>query len=117
MRTWAGSIFTENGSTGADASPFTSLSAEKLPAFRQLLQETGLAAEQVCFVGDDVPDLPLLVQCGLAVAVADACADVRAAAHYITRQPGGRGAVREVIELILNCQGLWQRVVERFRNW
>ena len=57
-----------------------------------------------------------LHHCGLAAAVADACAEVRAAAHYITRAPGGRGAVREVIELILRCQGAWQRLVDPMRN-
>ncbi len=90
--------------------------AEKLPAFRRLLAETGLCPEQVCFIGDDVPDLSVLVNCGLAVAVADACPEVRVAAHHVTRRAGGRGAVRETIELILRCQGHWQRIVERFRS-
>ena len=90
--------------------------ADKLAAYRQLLAETGLRPEEVCFVGDDLPDLPVLRSCGLAAAVADACAEVRADAHYVTRAPGGRGAVREVIELVLRCQGQWQGVVERYRN-
>jgi 3-deoxy-D-manno-octulosonate 8-phosphate phosphatase (KDO 8-P phosphatase) len=89
--------------------------ADKLAAYRQLLDGSGLRPEQVAAVGDDLPDLPLLGNCGLAVAVADACAEVRAEAHCITRTPGGRGAVREVIELILRCQGRWQPVVERYR--
>lgn len=89
---------------------------EKMAAFRELLAAGGLRPEQVCFVGDDVPDLPLLLSAGLAVAVADACPEVRAAAHYVTRAAGGRGAVRETIELILRCQGAWQQVVERFRS-
>jgi 3-deoxy-D-manno-octulosonate 8-phosphate phosphatase (KDO 8-P phosphatase) len=89
---------------------------EKLPAYRRLLADTGLAPEQVCYVGDDVPDLAVLVNCGLAVAVADACAEVIAAAHHVTRAAGGRGAVRETIELILRCQGQWQQIVERFRG-
>lgn len=90
--------------------------ADKLPAFRGLLPDTGLRPEQVCFVGDDLPDVPVLRQCGLAVAVADGCPEARAAAHYVTCLPGGRGAVREVIELILRCQGQWQQIVERYRN-
>jgi 3-deoxy-D-manno-octulosonate 8-phosphate phosphatase (KDO 8-P phosphatase) len=90
--------------------------ADKLAAYRDLLAGAGLRPEQVCFVGDDLPDLPLLRHCGLAVAVADACPEVRADAHYVTRAPGGRGAVREVIELILRCQGRWQRAVERYRG-
>ena len=91
-------------------------SPEKLPAYRQLLAECGLRAEQVCYVGDDIPDLPILRNCGLAVAVADASPDVLADAHYITRAPGGRGAVREIVELILRCQGHWQPLVERLRS-
>ena len=79
--------------------------AEKLPAFQGLLADAGVTAEAVCYVGDDLPDVPPMRACGLAVAVADACAEARADAHYITRTPGGRGAVREVIELILRCQG------------
>ncbi|HMF19318.1 MAG TPA: HAD hydrolase family protein [Gemmataceae bacterium] len=88
--------------------------ADKVPAFQQLLQ--GLAPEQACYVGDDLPDLPVLLRSGLAVAVADACPEVIAAAHYVTRAAGGRGAVRETIELILSAQGLWQGCVARFRN-
>jgi 3-deoxy-D-manno-octulosonate 8-phosphate phosphatase (KDO 8-P phosphatase) len=89
---------------------------EKMAAYRDLLAGAGLAPEQVCFIADDVPDLPVLLNCGLAVAVADACPEVRAAAHYVTRAGGGRGAVRETIELILRCQGQWQKIVERFRG-
>jgi 3-deoxy-D-manno-octulosonate 8-phosphate phosphatase (KDO 8-P phosphatase) len=79
---------------------------EKLPAYRRLLEENGAADESVCYIGDDLPDLPPLHACGLAVSVADGCPEARAAAHYITRAAGGRGAVREVIDLILRCQGL-----------
>lgn len=89
--------------------------ADKGAAFRQVLGAAGLTPEQAAFVGDDLPDLPALLSSGLAVAVADACAEVRAAAHYVTRTAGGRGAVREVVELILRCQGHWARVVEQFR--
>jgi YrbI family 3-deoxy-D-manno-octulosonate 8-phosphate phosphatase len=89
---------------------------EKLPAYREILEATGFRPEQVCCIGDDVPDLPLLNHCGLAVAVGDACPEAAAAAHYVTRACGGRGAVREAIELILRSQGHWQKLVERFRN-
>ncbi len=82
--------------------------AEKLPAFRRLLADAGVGPEAVCYLGDDLPDLPPMRACGLAVAVADACAEARADAHYITRTPGGHGAVRETIELILRCQGQWK---------
>lgn len=90
--------------------------ADKRAAFAALLDATRLTPAQVCYVGDDLPDLPLLRQCGLAVAVADACGEAREDAHYVTQQPGGRGAVREVIERILRCQGCWQPVVDRYRN-
>src|SRR5437764_5926334 len=65
--------------------------ADKLAAYRQLLAGAGLRPEQVAFVGDDLPDLPLLGNCGLAVAVADGCAALRAAAQYATRAPACRG--------------------------
>jgi len=85
--------------------------AEKLPAYQNLLASAGVATEAVCYIGDDLPDLPPMRVCGLAVAVADACAEARAGAHYITRTPGGQGAVRETIELILRCQGHWDQLM------
>jgi len=90
--------------------------ANKLAALRRLLGEAGVTAERTCYVGDDLPDLPPLRNCGLAAATADACAEVRADAHYVTQAPGGHGAVREVIELILRCQGRWQPLVDRPRG-
>jgi 3-deoxy-D-manno-octulosonate 8-phosphate phosphatase (KDO 8-P phosphatase) len=81
--------------------------SEKLSAYGRMVTEAGVRDEAVCYIGDDVPDVPPLRQCGLAVAVADACPEVRAVAHYITQAPGGRGAVREAIELVLRCQGRW----------
>lgn len=83
--------------------------ADKLPAYRQLLADTGMRPEQACYIGDDLPDLPVMRESGLAVAVADACPEARAAAHYVTLARGGAGAVRETIELILHCQGLWPK--------
>jgi YrbI family 3-deoxy-D-manno-octulosonate 8-phosphate phosphatase len=88
----------------------------KLAAYRHVLESLGVSPHQVCFVGDDLPDLPLLRHCGLAVAVADACPEARQAAHYVTRAGGGQGAVREAIELILHSQGSWQKVVQRYRE-
>ena len=88
---------------------------EKLPAFEELLAATGLRPEQVCAIGDDVPDLPVLSRCGLAVAVADACAEVRHAADYTTVTAGGRGAVRDAIEWLMKLQGSWDAVVAKYR--
>jgi 3-deoxy-D-manno-octulosonate 8-phosphate phosphatase (KDO 8-P phosphatase) len=90
-------------------------SPEKRPAFETVLRETGCRADQVCAVGDDLPDLPILRRAGLAVAVADACREVREEAHHITAAPGGRGAVREAIEWLLQLQGSWVGVVQGFR--
>jgi 3-deoxy-D-manno-octulosonate 8-phosphate phosphatase (KDO 8-P phosphatase) len=87
---------------------------EKLPAFARILRETGMSPDQVCAVGDDLPDLPVLTRCGLAVAVADAAAEVRSIAHLVTGSPGGRGAVREVVEWLMRGQGTWDRVVAEF---
>lgn len=95
--------------------PVVQGAADKLPAFEELLRGQEISAERVCAIGDDVPDLPLLRRCGLAVAVADACPEAIADAHYVTRSPGGRGAVREVIERILQAQGIWQRLVQEYR--
>jgi 3-deoxy-D-manno-octulosonate 8-phosphate phosphatase (KDO 8-P phosphatase) len=87
---------------------------DKLTGFRMLLQEHDLKEDQAAYLGDDVPDLPVLRSCGLAVAVADACPEARELAHYVTRTSGGRGAVRETIELVLRAQGRWQEAVARF---
>jgi 3-deoxy-D-manno-octulosonate 8-phosphate phosphatase (KDO 8-P phosphatase) len=65
----------------------------------------------VAYVGDDLPDLPLLDRAGLAVAVADAVYEVKRAAHYITVAKGGEGAIREVVELILKSQGKWKKAI------
>lgn len=86
--------------------------SDKGRALAQVLEAAGVGPERVAAVGDDLPDLPLLARCGLAVGVRDGCAEVRAAAHYVTRAPGGRAAVRETVERILRCQGRWPRAVE-----
>jgi 3-deoxy-D-manno-octulosonate 8-phosphate phosphatase (KDO 8-P phosphatase) len=79
--------------------------SDKTGPFEILLSEQALTAAAVCYVGDDAPDVPVLTRAGLAVAVADAGLEARAVAHYITRAPGGRGAVAEVVSLVLHCQG------------
>ncbi len=86
----------------------------KVEAFEGLMSEAGVEPGRACFVGDDVVDIPLMRRCGLAVAVADATPDARAAAHYVTRLPGGFGAVREVCELILKAQGRWDELMRRY---
>jgi 3-deoxy-D-manno-octulosonate 8-phosphate phosphatase (KDO 8-P phosphatase) len=86
----------------------------KLEAFESLMSEAGVEPDGAAFVGDDVVDIPLMRRCGLALAVADATPDTRAAAHYVTGAPGGFGAVREVCELILKAQGRWEELMRRY---
>jgi len=74
---------------------------EKVSAFRELIAAAGVSAEEVAFIGDDTPDAEVFPFVGLAVAVADAHESVRSAAHYVTRSSGGRGAVRELIDMLL----------------
>ncbi len=88
---------------------------EKLPAYEEILREARLDDEDVAYVGDDLPDLPVLNRAGLAVAVANAVPEVKRAAHYVTARPGGAGAVREVVELILKAQGKWARAIQTAR--
>lgn len=87
---------------------------QKWPAAQEIVQSLGLTLEQVCYIGDDLPDLPVIRQVGLGVAVADAAAELRAAAHLVTVKPGGHGAVRELIETILKAQGRWEDLVEKY---
>ena len=87
---------------------------DKLAETEAILAECGLSWEQVAFIGDDLPDLPVVLRCGLGVAVADACAEVTAAAAIVTRLPGGRGAVREVIEQMLRARGSWDAIVQQY---
>ena len=87
---------------------------DKLAAAAAIVAECGLSWEQTAFVGDDLPDLPVVMRCGLGVAVADACAELRAAAVLVTERPGGRGAVREVVERMLEARGGWAPIVDRF---
>ena len=89
---------------------------DKLAAFDELLAEACVGPSEVAFVGDDVVDIPLMLRSVLAVAVADAGRDTRAAAHYVTRLPGGFGAVREVCELILKAQGRWDELMKRYTS-
>jgi 3-deoxy-D-manno-octulosonate 8-phosphate phosphatase (KDO 8-P phosphatase) len=86
----------------------------KLDVYEKILVDTKLTHDEVAYIGDDLIDIPLLRRVGLAVAVADAVEEVKAVAHLITQRPGGQGAVREVIELILKAQGHWDSLIERY---
>lgn len=83
---------------------------DKLGSFMEILGDSGLTAEQVAFVGDDLTDLPLLKRVGLAVGPTNSRPEVCEVAHWITPSRGGRGAVRDVIELLLRAQGRWAEI-------
>jgi len=87
---------------------------DKLSVFEEILQQEGISASEAAYVGDDVIDLPVMRNCGFAVAVANARDEVKKEAHYVTRHPGGDGALRDVIEYVLKAQGKWQHVVSEY---
>jgi YrbI family 3-deoxy-D-manno-octulosonate 8-phosphate phosphatase len=90
--------------------------SDKLATSMEILDQLGIAPAQTCFIGDDLPDLPVVCAVGLGVAVADACEELRASAGYVTRARGGAGAVRETIELILKAQRRWDDVIQPYRS-
>lgn len=87
---------------------------DKLAAAREIIEELTLEPDQVCYLGDDLPDIPVLRMVGLGVAVADASAEVRQVAHYATTCVGGSGAVREAIEMILQSQRRWDDLIQLY---
>jgi 3-deoxy-D-manno-octulosonate 8-phosphate phosphatase (KDO 8-P phosphatase) len=87
--------------------------ARKLEAFAALLERRGIGWEDAAFVGDDLADLKVLRRVGWPVAVANAVAEVKAAAAFVTRAAGGHGAVREVVEMLLKARGQWPDLLER----
>ncbi|HEV3163585.1 MAG TPA: HAD family hydrolase [Isosphaeraceae bacterium] len=89
---------------------------EKAEPFRTLIGEMGFDPSQVCYVGDDLPDLPVLTTVGLAACPADAVAEVQQVVHLVTQAAGGRGAVREVVEVILKHQGAWDELVGGYQK-
>ena len=86
----------------------------KRTAYQELKEKRGLTDDEVAYVGDDLIDLPLLLQVGFPAAVADATDEVRACAAYISREPGGHGAARDIIEFILKAQGRWEELIAPF---
>ncbi len=86
---------------------------DKGAAYQNLRDELGLRDDEVCYIGDDLIDLPAMTRAGLAVAVADAAEEVKAAAGLVTGRPGGRGAVREAVEHILKNEGVWEDTIAR----
>lgn len=87
---------------------------DKLPVAQQVIESLNLSPEKVCYIGDDLTDLRVMNHVGMAAAVADAVAEVRSAAHWTAKSPGGGGAVRELVEALLKSQKRWDESIREF---
>jgi len=87
---------------------------EKIPILEQILADSGRPAGEIAYIGDDFTDVPIFHRVGLAVATANARPEVKQHAYYITRTPGGGGAVREVVELLFKAQGQWEEILRKY---
>src|SRR5271169_3762988 len=87
----------------------------KMPAYEEILKKAGVSDSAVAYVGDDLPDIPLMLRAGLAVAVGDAVPEVKRAAHYTTKPLAGHGAIREAVELVLKSKGIWEAMIDKAR--
>lgn len=90
---------------------------DKVAAFEEILKKDKITPDQVGFIGDDLVDLPLLSRVGFAVGVADAAEEVKESVDYVTRHTGGKGAVREVCELILKSQEKWEKLLSALKSY
>jgi 3-deoxy-D-manno-octulosonate 8-phosphate phosphatase (KDO 8-P phosphatase) len=87
----------------------------KMPAYEEILRKAGVPDSAVAYIGDDLPDIPLLRRAGLAIAVGNAVPEVKQAAHYTTKALPGHGAVREAVELVLRSKGIWEAMIDKAR--
>jgi 3-deoxy-D-manno-octulosonate 8-phosphate phosphatase (KDO 8-P phosphatase) len=87
---------------------------DKLSVYQQIKIDEGVTDEEIAYAGDDLPDLPVMRLVGLAIAVADAVEEVRERAHFVTNKAGGRGAAREIVELLLKAQDRWRDSIQRY---
>jgi 3-deoxy-D-manno-octulosonate 8-phosphate phosphatase (KDO 8-P phosphatase) len=87
----------------------------KMPAYEEILQKAAVSDSAVAFIGDDLPDIPLMRRAGLAVAVGDAVPEVKQVAHYTTKALAGHGAIREAVELVLKSKGVWKAMIDKAR--
>ena len=85
----------------------------KIPAFEEIVKLAGVPESAVAYVGDDLPDLPVMRRVGLAIAVGDAVPEVKAAAHHVVKARAGGGAIRETVELILKSKGIWKEMIDK----
>ena len=87
---------------------------DKIKALEEIMAEAQVSLHECTYIGDDLAEIPVMLQVGLAVAVADAVMETKQAAHFITEHNGGAGAVREVCDLILKAQGRWEELMKRY---
>ena len=88
----------------------------KLGPYAELKEKLNLKDEEICFIGDEIIDIPVLRRCGFGAAPADSASEAKKASHYICKNGGGRGCVREVIDMVLKARGLWDTAVKRYLN-
>ncbi len=86
----------------------------KIEAYQDLKKKTGFEDKQIAYIGDDLPDIPVMKKVGFAVAVANCSDETKEAAHYVTKNQGGKGAIREVTDLIIKLQQKWGKIMERY---
>ncbi len=87
--------------------------ATKMAAFDECVQKAGVQLDEVAYMGDDLPDMPVAQRAGLAIAVANAAPELKAISHYVTQRAGGAGSAREIVELILKAQGRWEEAIPK----
>jgi 3-deoxy-D-manno-octulosonate 8-phosphate phosphatase (KDO 8-P phosphatase) len=87
--------------------------ATKMAAYEECVQKAGVQEDEVAYMGDDLPDMPVAKRSGLAVSVANAAPELKAISHYVTQTRGGEGSAREVVELILKAQGRWEEAIPK----
>lgn len=88
--------------------------ADKLAAMKVVIEKAGMEWENICYIGDDLPDLKVMEKVGFSAAPSDACADVINAANYICRKKGGKGVFRETAEVILKEKGIWEEILQKY---
>lgn len=87
---------------------------EKIPILEEIMADAKISKDEIAYIGDDLTDIVVMRRVGLAIATANARSEVKTAAHMVTTQPGGSGAVREAVEMILDAQGLWDAILKKY---
>lgn len=110
------SVCTSNRAKGLKISAVKQGCLNKRGAYKELKAEFNFCDEEIAYIADDLIDLPVLLQVGFRAAVGDASPEVQSVAHYVAKNFGGRGAVREILEFILKSQGKWEEIVRRYMS-